>query len=134
MADNNLFELKIIKPDGMFFEGEAEFLEFTSVEGEMGVYKEHIPLTTILDTCVIRIHTDGEVKKAAVMGGFIEIQKDKITILAEDANWPEEIDLERAEDSKKRAQERLARKEEGLDVTRAEASLKRAIARINVTK
>ncbi|MBP3663730.1 MAG: F0F1 ATP synthase subunit epsilon, partial [Tyzzerella sp.] len=44
MADNNLFELKIIEPDGMFFEGEAEFLEFTSVEGQMGVYKNHIPL------------------------------------------------------------------------------------------
>lgn len=133
MADN-LFELKIIIPDGMFFEGKGEFLEFTSVEGEMGVYKEHIPLTTILDTCVIRIHDKNEVKKAAVMGGFIEIQKDKITIMAEDANWPEEIDVERAEASKKRAEERLTKKEAGLDVIRAEASLKRAIARTGATK
>ena len=134
MAENNLFELKIIKPDGMFYEGQGDFLEFNSVEGEMGVYKEHIPLTTILDVGVIRIHTDGEVKKAAVMGGFIEIQKEKITILAEDANWPEEIDIKRAEASKKRAEERLTRKEEGLDVIRAEASLKRAMARIGATK
>ena len=134
MADNNLFELKIIEPDGMFFEGEGEFLEFTSVEGEMGVYKNHIPLTTILEPCAIRIHANGEVKKAAVLGGFIEIQKERITVLAEDANWPDEIDVERAKAAKKRAEERLSKKEAGLDMVRAEAALKRAMARISATK
>ena len=134
MADNNLFELKIIEPDGMFFEGEGEFLEFTSVEGRMGVYKNHIPLTTILEPCVIKIHANGEVKKAAVMGGFIEIQKERITILAEDANWPEEIDIERAKAAKQRAEERLSKREAGLDVLRAEAALKRAMARIGAAR
>ena len=134
MADNNLFELKIIEPDGMFFEGEGEFLEFTSVEGQMGVYKNHIPLTTILEPCVVKIHANGETKKAAVLGGFIEIQKERITILAEDANWPEEIDVERAEAAKKRAEERLNQKEAGLDVVRAEAALKRAVARIGAAR
>ena len=134
MADNNLFELKIIEPDGFFFEGEAEFLEFTSVEGKMGVYKNHIPLTTILEPCVVRIHNNGEVKKSAILGGFIEIQKAKITILAEDAHWPEEIDVARAEAALSRAQERLSKKEAGLDVVRAEAALKRAMARINTAK
>ena len=123
-------DIKIIEPDGMLYEGKGEFLEFTSVEGEMGIYKNHIPLTTILEPCVVRIHVGGEVKKAAVLGGFIEIQKEYVTILAEDANWPDEIDLERAKASKKRAEERLSKKESGLDVARAEASLKRAIARI----
>ena len=134
MADNNLFELKIIKPDGMFFEGEGEFLEFTSVEGQMGVYKNHIPLTTILEPCVVKIHANGETKKAAVLGGFIEIQKERITILAEDANWPEEIDVERAKAAKQRAEERLNQKEAGLDVVRAEAALKRAVARIGAAR
>ena len=127
-------DIKIIEPDGMFYEGKGDFLEFTSVEGEMGVYKNHIPLTTILEPCVVRIHVGGEVKKAAILGGFIEIQKEYITILAEDANWPDEIDLERAKASKKRAEERLVKKESGLDVARAEASLKRALARIGATK
>lgn len=134
MADNNLFELKIIEPDGMFFEGEGEFLEFTSVEGQMGVYKNHIPLTTILEPCVVKIHANGETKKAAVLGGFIEIQKERITILAEDANWPEEIDVERAKAAKQRAEERLSKRESGLDVVRAEAALKRAVARIGAAK
>jgi len=134
MADNNLFELKIIEPDGMFFEGEGEFLEFTSVEGQMGVYKNHIPLTTILEPCVVKIHANGEKKKAAVLGGFIEIQKERITILAEDANWPEDIDVERAKAAKQRAEERLSKKESGTDVVRAEAALKRAVARIGAAR
>ena len=134
MADNNLFEFKIIEPDGMFFEGEGEFLEFTSVEGRMGVYKNHILLTTILEPCVIKIHANGETKKAAVLGGFIEIQKERITILAEDANWPEEIDVERAKAAKQRAEERLSKREAGLDVVRAEAALKRAMARIGAAR
>ena len=129
-----MFELKIIEPDGMFFEGQASFLEFTSVTGEMGVYANHIPLTTILAPGVMKIHNDGQVKKAAIMGGFIEIQKDRITVMAENAEWPDEIDVERAKAAKKRAEERLQKKETGLDVTRAEAALKRAMARISAAK
>ena len=134
MADNNMFELKIIEPDGLFFEGEASFLEFTSVEGKMGVYANHIPLTTILDPCVVKIYSGEEKRKAAVLGGFIEIQKTRITILAEDAHWPDEIDVARAEEAKKRAEERIAKKESGTDIVRAEAALKRAMARINAAK
>ena len=129
-----MFELKIIEPDGMFYEGQASFLEFASVMGEMGVYANHIPLTTILAPGVVKIHNDGQIKKAAVMGGFIEIQKDRITVMAENAEWPEEIDVERAKAAKKRAEERLQKKETGLDVTRAEAALKRAMARISAAR
>lgn len=129
-----IFELKIIEPDGMFYEGEASFLEFATVMGEMGVYANHIPLTTILTPGVVKIHQDGQVKKAAVMGGFVEIQKDRITVMAENAEWPEEIDVERARAAKKRAEERLQKKEATTDMVRAEAALKRALARIRVTK
>ena len=129
-----MFELKIIEPDGMFYEGQASFLEFASVMGEMGVYANHIPLTTILTPGVVKIHNDGQVKKAAVMGGFIEIQKDRITVMAENAEWPDEIDVERAKAAKKRAEERLQRKEAGLDTARAEAALKRAMARISAAR
>ena len=124
------FKLSIITPDTSFYEGEAEFLEFTSTEGQMGVYAQHIPLTTILEPCVMTIHTDGEKKKAAILGGFIEILKEKVTVLAEDAQWPGDIDLDRAEAAYERAKERLAAKQEGIDLKRAEASLKRAVARI----
>lgn len=129
MADNNMFELKIISPEEMFYEGEGDFLEFVSVEGEMGVYKEHIPLTTILQPCVMKIHKGGEVKKLAVLGGFVEILKEKITVLAENAEWPHEIDVDRAKEAEARARRRLEKKESGTDIARAEAALKRSIAR-----
>lgn len=129
-----MFELKIIEPDGMFYEGQASFLEFASVMGEMGVYANHIPLTTILSPGVVKIHSDGQVNKAAVMGGFIEIQKDRITVMAENAEWPEEIDVERAKAAKKRAEERLQKKDAGIDTARAEAALKRAMARISAAR
>ena len=125
------FKLSIISPDRVFTEGEAEFLEFTSTEVELGIYAQHIPLTTILEPCVIKIHNEGEVKKAAILGGFVEILKDKITVLAEDAQWPDDIDVARAKAAKKRAEYRLTAKQEGTDMLRAEAALKRAIARIN---
>ena len=110
------FKLSIISPDRVFTEGEAEFLEFTSTEGELGIYAQHIPLTTILEPCVMKIHNEGEVKKAAILGGFVEILKDKITVLAEDAQWPDDIDVARAKAAKKRAEDRLTAKQEGTDM------------------
>ncbi len=87
MADRNRFELKIIEPDGMFFEGTGDFLEFTSTEGAMGVYKEHIPMTVILVPSVMKIHEGEQVRSVTVSGGFVEIQKERITVLAEGAKW-----------------------------------------------
>lgn len=128
MADK--FELRIISPEKAFFEDEAEFLEFTTTEGEMGVYAKHIPLTAILEPCVMKIHNNGEVKKAAILGGFIEILKDRITVLAENAQWPDEIDKARAEAAYKRAKDRLGEKKDNIDIHRAELAIKRAIARL----
>ena len=128
------FNLRIISPEESFFEGDCEFLEFVTTEGEIGVYAKHIPLTTILEPCVMRIHNDGEEKKAAILGGFVEILKDKVTVLAEDAEWPDEIDLQRALDARKRAEERLNAKSEDVDMRRAEAALKRAVARIEAVE
>ena len=117
-----------------FLEGDCEFLEFVSTEGELGIYAKHIPLTTILEPCVMRIHNDGEIKKAAILGGFVEILQERVTVLAEDAQWPDEIDVARAEAAKKRAEDRIAAKQEGTDMRRAEAALKRAVARIGAAQ
>lgn len=89
MAESSTFAIQIIAPEAAFYEGESDFLEFTSVTGEMGVYRDHIPLTTILAPCTLRIHLKNDVKKVKVSGGFVEIQKEKITVLAEDAAWEE---------------------------------------------
>ena len=71
-------------------------------------------------------------KKAVVHAGFAEILGEKVTLLAEVAEWPEEIDLERARKAEDRARERLNRKDADLDVARAELALKRALARQDI--
>ena len=90
----------------------------------------HIPLTAVVVPCVLSIHNGNDVKKAAVHGGIIEILKDKITILAEVAEWSDEIDVERANEARLRAEKRLASHDNSLDMVRADAALKRSLARI----
>ena len=131
MADN-LFTIEIITPDRIFYKGETDFLEFNTIEGEIGIYKNHIPLTTVLAPGIVTIHNGEEEKLAAVHAGFAEILGEKVTLLAEIAEWPGEIDVDRAEAAKNRAEERLANKTADLDVARAELALRKALIRINV--
>lgn len=130
--ENKNFQLKIITPDRVFYEGEASMVEFTSVDGEMGVYKNHIPLTTVLAPGIVTITEPGGKKEAAIHAGFVEILQDKITFLAEIAEWPEEIDIARAEAAKARAEQRLRNHTAEVDVARAEIALKKALVRIDI--
>ncbi|MBR1861588.1 MAG: ATP synthase F1 subunit epsilon [Lachnospiraceae bacterium] len=133
MADN-MFELRIITPERVFYEGEAEMVEFNTTEGEIGVYPGHIPLTVIVKPGILRIHEKEGLRIAALHAGFAEILPDRISILAEIIEWPDEIDEKRANEALQRAQERLKNKYENLDVARAETALQRAMARIKVIK
>ena len=132
--DNKKFTLKIITPDCMFYEGEADMVEFNTTEGEIGIYKNHIPMTVIIKPGVLTI-TDGDTQtKAALHEGFVEILQDSVTILAEVIEWAEDIDEARAERALDRAQERLRAKDSKTDIARAETALLRAMARINAVK
>ncbi len=129
MADT--FALRIIEPDKVFYEGDVEMAEFNTTEGEIGIYRNHVPMTVIIKPGVLTItEPDGE-KKAALHAGFAEILPDKVTILAEAIEWPDEIDLERAQSAEERARERIASRGEGVDLDRASIALQRALARIN---
>jgi len=133
--DSRIFQVEIITPDRVFHTGEATMIEFNTAAGELGVYKKHIPLTTVLAPGIVKIHNDGEEDViAAVHSGFAEILPDKVTLLAEIAEWPDEIDKNRAEAAKARAEERLANKTEATDIKRAEFALRKALVRINITK
>ena len=134
MAVDKSFQLRIITPDRIFFEGEADMVEFNTTEGQIGVLPGHIPLTVIIKPGILHIYEpDGE-KEAALHAGFAEILLDGITILAEIIEWPEEIDEERAEAALKRAEERLKSPTPETDIARAQTALYRAIARIEVLK
>lgn len=132
MAD--VFDLEIISPERVFYEGKATFVEMTTTEGEIGIYKNHIPLTGVLVPCIVTIHEENEEKQAAVHSGFVVILKDKVKIMAEVAEWPGEIDESRAEEAKIRAERRLKDGGPGVDMARAEAALKRSIVRLSISK
>lgn len=132
MAENdNKFVLKVITPDRVFYEDEVSMVEFNTVEGEVGIYKQHIPMTMIIAPGILTITTEDGTKEAALHAGFAEVLQDQVTILAEIIEWPAEIDLERAEDARGRAEERIREHAPGTDMKRAEMSLRRAVARIN---
>ena len=132
MADEKFFELEIISPDRIFYQGKASMVELNTSEGEIGVYKNHIPLTTILVPGIVTITEASGKKEAAVHAGFIEILKEKITILAEIAEWPEEIDTNRAKEAKVRAERRIQTHPSDINVTRAEMALRKALIRIEL--
>lgn len=128
------FKLKVVTPGMKFYEGETEFAEFVTTEGEMGVYRNHIPMTAILAPGILRIHEGGDsIKKAALLSGFVEILPEQVTVLAQIAEWPHEIDEERAQKARERAEKQL-KDQSGADVLRAELALKRALARLEVRK
>lgn len=134
MADNNLFTLKIITPDRVFYEGSASMVEFNTTEGEIGIYKKHVPMTVIVNPGILTITEAEGTKEAALHAGFAEILQDEVVILAEIIEWPEEIDMNRAQAAKERAEERLRSKTPETDILRAETALQRALARIHVIK
>ena len=130
MADLQTIKLLVNTPDRVFYHDDATFVELSTSEGDIGVYPGHNPLTAVVVPCDLSIHNGNDVKKAAVHGGIIEILKDKITILAEVAEWSDEIDVERANEARLRAEKRLASHDSNLDMVRAETALKRSLARI----
>ena len=131
MASDNSFKVKIIAPDRLFYEGDADMIELTTTEGQIGVYKGHIPLTAVIAPGVVRVYeSEGGVKSAALISGFVEILQDSVEVLAEIVEWPDEIDLKRAEEAKIRAERRLSEKAAETNLARAELALKKAVARI----
>ena len=122
-----IFKVEIITPDRIFYQGEADFMEFSTAAGDIGVYAKHIPMTTVLAPGAVIIHKGDDEVVAAVHSGFAEILGDKVTLLAEIAEWPDEIDVSRAE-------EHIANKTMDTDIKRAELALRKALIRIDVAE
>ncbi|RCW44878.1 F0F1 ATP synthase subunit epsilon [Paenibacillus prosopidis] len=126
------FLVEIVTPERKVYAETANMVSVTGVEGELGILPNHIPLVTPLRIAPVIIKRDGKVDVLAVSGGFIEVRKDKIVILAESAELATDINAERAEAAKQRAEQRLAAKRDEVDYRRAELSLQRAMNRLNV--
>lgn len=128
------FKLTIVTPDREFFNEEADMVEFNTTEGEIGVYQGHAPLTVIVKPGILTITQGDTVRNAALHAGFVQILPDEVTILAEIVEWPEEIDEQRAQEAKERAEDRIKNAGANVDMTRAQAALLRSLARIDAVK
>ena len=128
-------KVSVVTPDGPVYNGEAEMVSVKGIGGELGILPNHIPFVTPLTINPIRLLNDGKTDLIAVHAGFIEVRPDQITILAQAAELPSEIDVERARRAKERAEKRLQQaNQEKIDFVRAENALKRALNRLEVAE
>lgn len=124
------FRLKIVTPDGLLFDGEALSLSLRTVDGDIGIRADHIPLVTALGMGRASVVTESGTRTAACIGGMLSVNKDLVSVVATTFEWAEDIDAQRAQASYDRAQKVLADKSASrTDLALAEARLKRALIR-----
>jgi F-type H+-transporting ATPase subunit epsilon len=126
-------QVSVVTPDGKVYDGDVEMVSVRTVEGELGILPRHIPLVAPLTVGAVRLKKGSTVEKVAVSGGFVEVRPDQVTILAEAAELPTGIDVDRARQAKERAQKRIeSNKVDEIDFKRAELALRRATNRLDV--
>ncbi len=126
-------QLIVVTPEKLLFDDRVENVIVKGSEGEMGIYYDHAPLATRLGIGILQAQAGKDYYSLAISGGgYLEVLPTQVTILADTGERPEEIDVERAERAKERAEERLSKAETDPDVDfiRARAALQRAITRI----
>jgi F-type H+-transporting ATPase subunit epsilon len=128
------FNLEIIASDHPFFKGDCETLVFPGLDGEFGILPNHEEMVTCLTAGEIRFKVNGEWQYAAVSDGFIEITGSYVVLIADTVERPEEIDVNRAEEAKMRAEERLRQKLSNQEYYHSKTALNRAMNRLKVTK
>ncbi|GAB3044935.1 F0F1 ATP synthase subunit epsilon [Virgibacillus ainsalahensis] len=124
--------MSVVTPDGPVLEDSFEMVSCKAESGELGILPGHIPLVSPLSIAAVRLKNGTDTKKLAVNGGFMEVRPDKVTILAQSAEKPDAIDIQRAKEAKARAERRLQAKQDSIDFQRAELALKRAMNRLDV--
>ncbi len=128
----NTFELEIVTPEKQLVKGEAEEAQIPGLNGYLGILPGHAPLITELAVGVISYRMKGYTRSLSAAWGFAEVLPEKVTILAEAAERPQEIDVARAQKAKQRAEDRLRSNDPNVDYNRAEDALRRAETRLKV--
>jgi F-type H+-transporting ATPase subunit epsilon len=126
--------LEIVTAERILFEGDVDVVVAPGSEGELGVLPHHAAIMTTLSPGELRYRTDGEENYYVVHGGFMEVRGDLVVVLADAAEHVNEIDETRAEEASERAQQRIAARGEDIDLERALASLRRAQVRLLITR
>jgi len=124
--------LEIITAERQVFADDINILVAPGIEGELGILPHHAPLMTMLQPGELLIRKDGEETYMVVTGGFLEVRPDKVIVLADACERAEEIDVTRAEEAKRRAEERLKTRPPDVEAASIEAALRRSLSRLRV--
>ena len=127
-------KLDIVTAERADYSEEVDIVIAPGVEGQLGILPHHAPLMTTLQPGELLIRKGGEELSVAISGGFLEVRPDRIIVLADAAERADEIDLARAEEAKRRAQEFLSHRTPEVDMARAEAALRRSLIRLRVAE
>ena len=126
--------LDVVTAERVVYSEEVDIIIAPGVEGQLGILPHHAPLMTILEAGELLVRKSGEEESLAICGGFLEVRPDRVIVLADAAERCEEIDMARAEEAKRRAQERLSHPTAYVDMARAESALRRSLARLKVAE
>ncbi|MFC2007146.1 F0F1 ATP synthase subunit epsilon [Chloroflexota bacterium] len=127
--------LDIVTAERVVYSEDVEAVIAPGVEGQLGILPKHTPLMTTLQAGELRIKKDSDEISLAITGGFLEVRPDKVVVLADAAERADEIDRARAEEAKRRAEQRITERQvPGLDAARTEAALRRALIRLKVAE
>ncbi len=130
----NTLKLEIVTPEEKVYSEDVEMVTLPGVEGEIGVYPNHVPLMTQLVPGEVSVRKDGQPYYLAVGEGFVEIRGDRVSILSDMAVGADKIDEAKAEEARKRAEARLAEKLDEEEVAAINASLAHSLAQLKVKR
>jgi F-type H+-transporting ATPase subunit epsilon len=135
VAQRNTLHVRIVTSQDTIFDDEAEMVIAPGADGQLGILPRHAPLLTTLAVGELRLRQRGVDETLFVAGGFLEVNHDVVTILADDAERASEIDEQRAEAARNRARELLSRRDLGGDAAAAAAAeLERSVGRLRVAE
>jgi F-type H+-transporting ATPase subunit epsilon len=134
MATRNTLHVEVVTAERELYNGEADIVSAPGSEGRLGILPRHAPLLTTLAPGALRITLQGAEEDIFVSGGFLEVSNNSVAVLADAAEHADEIDQARAEEARRRAQERLAEIQSNTERVDMEAQLQRAISRLKVAE
>lgn len=126
--------LEIVTAERLVLSDDVDQVNAPTKDGRVGILPRHMPLITVLTEGELSIIKNGVRTEFAVFGGFMEVLPDRVTILADSCDRSDEIDIDRAEEARRRAEERIAQRKSDQDMIQAEAELRRALMQIRIAQ
>jgi F-type H+-transporting ATPase subunit epsilon len=124
--------LEIITPERQFFKGEVESVIIPTPDGQMSIQRMHEPMVAALSIGEMKLCIEGEWSVCTASEGFVEVRPDETVIFSQAVEWPDEIDIKRAQEARERAEERMRQRQSREEYMRSQISLARAMVRLRV--